>query len=60
MISNYIELKSLKKDLKKVRENLMLNLSATSNPNIDKKIIDSYTLINKHLIYNGLLTRLED
>jgi len=60
MLSEYAQIKSLKKDLRIVRDNLIANISSSNSPKIDKNIGDSYELINKHLIYNGVLTRIKE
>jgi len=59
MLSNYKQLKALKKDLEIIKENLRLSISSKSSVKADPKVVDSYTLVNKHLVFNGVLTSLE-
>ena len=55
------ELLALKQDLIKVRELIMNSLSKSSTKLRQDQIglVDSYDILNRHLIYNGVLTRLK-
>tara|TARA_R100000008_G_scaffold62419_1_gene39689 strand:- start:1207 stop:1389 length:183 start_codon:yes stop_codon:yes gene_type:complete len=59
MLTQHNQLKQLKKDLQVIRDNLGKTLASTSSVKVDQNVIDSYALINKHLVFNGVLTSLE-
>ena len=59
MLNQHDQLKQLKKDLQVIRDNLGKTLASTSSVKVDQNVIDSYALINKHLVFNGVLTSLE-
>ena len=56
------ELLALKQDLIKVRELIMNSLSKSSTKLRQDQIglVDSYDILNRHLIYNGVLTSIKD
>ena len=60
-MNNENDLRALKKDLIKIREILMNSLSKSSTKLRQDQIglVDSYDILNRHLIYNGVLTRLK-
>jgi len=59
MLTQHNQLKQLKKDLQVIRDNLGKTLASTSSVKVDQNVVDSYALINKHLVFNGVLTSLE-
>jgi hypothetical protein len=59
MLTQHNQLKQLKKDLQVIRDNLGKTLASTSSVKVDQNVVDSYALITKHLVFNGVLTSLE-
>ena len=60
MITYEAELKALKDDLKLVA--IKLASSLANKTKVDKehvKIVESYEILQRHLTYNGLLTRVK-
>ena len=60
MITYEAELKALKDDLKLVAIKLASSLSNNTKLNSEHaKVVESYEILQRHLTYNGLLTRVK-
>tara|TARA_R100000353_G_scaffold38561_1_gene30629 strand:- start:561 stop:743 length:183 start_codon:yes stop_codon:yes gene_type:complete len=60
MITIEAEAKALKEDLKLVVTKLASSLSNNTKLNSEHaKVVESYEILQKHLTYNGLLTRVK-
>ena len=60
MITPEAEAKALKEDLKLVVTKLASSLSNNTKLNSEHaKVVESYEILQKHLTYNGLLTRVK-
>ena len=60
MITKEAEAKALKEDLKLVVTKLASSLSNNTKLSGEHaKVVESYEILQKHLTYNGLLTRLK-
>ena len=60
MITIEAEAKALKEDLKLVVTKLASSLSNDTRLNSEHaKVVESYEILQKHLTYNGLLTRVK-
>ena len=60
MITIEAEAKALKEDLKLVVTKLASSLSNKTKLNSEHaKVVESYEILQKHLTYNGLLTRVK-